>query len=184
MLAHSCACNPFVLTCFTKTPGGGRLLGRQQFPPESGRDAGRDGRRRRDPSAPGEAHGAHKSRSAARHAAIRRERENRSAPVPSTPLRAGGMTEGERGGARRLDQRIVRTCCAGALCPYQGQGKPENRSKDRPLHKKERGGHDVSCPYERESSRDDGEEDGIERGDGANRWQLGWRGRDEGRLRG
>src|SRR5208283_3960321 len=28
------------------------------------------------------------------------------------------------------------------------EDKPKNRSEDRPLHKKERAGHDVSCPYE------------------------------------
>jgi len=59
--------------------------------------------------------------SAARRAIIRRGGENRAAPVPSTPLRAGGMTEGKKG------KRNLRT------------GPAE---RDRPLHKKERGGRD------------------------------------------
>ena len=46
---------------------------------------------------PGEAHGAHKSRCATRRARIRRGRENRVAPLPSTALRAGRMTNQREG---------------------------------------------------------------------------------------
>jgi len=45
---------------------------------------------------PGEGHGAHKSRCATRRARLRREREDRVAPLPSK-VGAGGMTAGGGG---------------------------------------------------------------------------------------
>jgi len=65
-----------------------------------------------------------------RRAIIRRAGENRVAPVPSAPLRAGGMTTGRRGETRER--------------PDDGdkqRREPKNRgahtAEDRPIHKKE-----------------------------------------------
>ena len=45
---------------------------------------------------PGEAHGAHKTRCAARHAIVRRAEENRAAPLRMTTRRSGETTAGRR----------------------------------------------------------------------------------------
>ena len=76
---------------------------------------------------PGEAHGAHKSRSAARRAILRRERRNRAAPVPPT---AGGRDDrgGRRDDGKRRAARLPPTA-GKQRRPLQGQEAPRNRSR-------------------------------------------------------
>ena len=74
---------------------------------------------------PGEAHGAHKSRCATRRARIRRGRENRVAPLPSTPLRAGWMTIREGARAARPRENGGRKRRAGI--PERGKSVPHLR---------------------------------------------------------
>jgi len=87
LFSHTCAHSRLQPLCFDmlhKNTRGEWVLPCQHFPPELGW-GGRDNRAERS------------LHSAARRSITLRAGENRAAPVPSTPLGAGGMTAGEGG---------------------------------------------------------------------------------------
>jgi hypothetical protein len=145
LFPQCCALSPLYPLCFAIVHRNWRAKGVTPVtavPSRIGMGGGASIRQEERSLRPDETYGAQNSRCAARRAIIRRERRNRAAPVPSTPLRAGGMTEG------RKDKRNSRTGLkTGHYIRKRGGGHDPDGSRDRCVG-----------PFGRESRRDDGGE--------------------------